>query len=476
MRTCLLTSLSQVTWQDEETDPDNPKNWKMRRKAKATFGMSLFVFISLFAVSLVAPTLPAISAELDIENPATQEMVLSVFLLGFAVGPLVASPLSETFGRMRVIQSWNLLYTIFNGVCGSSRTKEAIIALRLVSGLFASATLGIGGGTISDMFRPKDRGRGIAIYSWCSVAGPLFGVILGGFIAKYTTWRWAFFATSILSGCIQLVGLWMLEETYPSLLLRRRKWKLVNETGNTAYHTHYDHLDNVTVQVLSRNLIRPFKMLATQPIIQVMALYNAFLYGNTYIFYADFVSLWTDRYYQTVQIAGLNYISIAISSALATAIYTMTIDSIYRALSTRNGGVGKPEFRIPVMVPGTLLLGAGLFWYGWSAEAVLHWVMPNIGCALFVAGATVCTSSVNAYVVDTYSQYSASAIAAISILRCLAGFSFPIFAPYMYNRLGYGWAATVLGFIALGIGIPAVGLLWYFGAWLRGRSLYSSRN
>ncbi|KAF6817835.1 MFS multidrug transporter (polyamine transporter 3) [Colletotrichum sojae] len=182
-----LTSLSQVTWQDEETDPGNPKNWKMRRKAKATFGMPLFVFISLFAVSLVAPILPAIAAELDIENPATQEMVLSVFLLGFAIGPLIASLLSETFGRMRVIQSWNLLYTVFNAVCGVSRTKEAIIGLRFVSGLFASATLGIGGGTISDMFRPKDRGKGIAIYSWCSVAGPLFGVILGGFIAKYTT-------------------------------------------------------------------------------------------------------------------------------------------------------------------------------------------------------------------------------------------------------------------------------------------------
>ncbi|GKT94461.1 MFS multidrug transporter [Colletotrichum tofieldiae] len=175
-----------------------------------------------------------------------------------------------------------------------------------------------------------------------------------------------------------------------------------------------------------------------------MALYNAFLYGNTYIFYADFVSLWTDRYNQSVQIAGLNYISIAISSGLATAIYTVTIDRIYRAMSKRNGGQGKPEFRIPVMVPGTLLLGVGLFWYGWSAKAILHWIMPNIGCALFVAGATVCTSSVNAYIVDTYGQ------------------------------LGYGWAATVLGLIALGIGLPAVGLLWQFGSYLRQKSSYSN--
>ncbi|KAM5343514.1 hypothetical protein ACJ41O_012051 [Fusarium nematophilum] len=429
---------------DEATDPGNPKNWVMARKARALFGMSLFVFVSLFAVSLVAPTLPAISSELHIEQPAMQEMVLSIFLLGFAIGPLIASPLSETFGRMRVIQSWNLLYTIFNATCGASQSKEAVIVLRFISGVFASATLGIGGGTISDLFRPKERGKGIAIYSWCSIAGPLFGVILGGFIAKYTTWRWAFFSTPILSACIQLIGFYLLEETYPPLLLRRRKWTIISETGDTRYHTHYDHLDHVTIRVLSKNLVRPFKLLATQPIVQVMALYNAFLYGNTYIFYADFVSLWTDRYRQSVQIAGLNYVSIAISSDLATVIYTMTIDGIYRAMSNRNGGKGRPEFRIPVMAPGTLLLGVGLFWYGWSAEAVVHWIMPNIGCGLFVAGATVCTSSVNAYIVDTY------------------------------DRLGYGWAATVLGLIALGIGLPAVVLLWKFGLYLRQRSPYSS--
>ena len=267
------------------------------------------------------------------------------------------------------------------------------------------------------------------------MAGPLFGVILGGFIAKYTTWRWAFFSTSILSACIQLIGLYMLEETYPPLLLRRRKWTIIKETGDTRYYTHYDYLDHVTVRVLSQNLVRPLKLLATQPIVQVMALYNAFLYGNTYIFFADFVNLFTDRYYQSVQIAGLNYVSIATSSGLATVIYSMTIDRIYRALSNRNGGQGKPEFQIPVMVTGTLLLGIGLFWYGWSAQAILYWIMPNIGCGLFVAGATICTSSVNAYIVDTYGQYSASAIAAISILRCLAGFTFPMFAPYMLVSL-----------------------------------------
>lgn len=105
--------------------------------------MSLFVFVSVCAVSLVAPTLPAISSELHIGEPAVEEMVLSIFLLGFACGPLVASPLSETYGRVRVIQAWNLTYTIFNAVCGAAQSKEALIVLRFLSGVFASATLGV---------------------------------------------------------------------------------------------------------------------------------------------------------------------------------------------------------------------------------------------------------------------------------------------------------------------------------------------
>jgi len=197
------------------------------------------------------------------------------------------------------------------------------------------------------------------------------------------------------------------------------------------YYTNFDHLENVDVRILSQNLIRPLKLLSTQPIVQCMALYNAFIYGNTYIFYADFVTVYTERYRQSVQIAGLHYVSIAVASTIATYLYAISLDRIYKHMSHRNGRTGRPEFRIPIMVPGTILLVVGLFWYGWSADTIQHWIMPDIGCSFFIAGATVCTSSVNAYVVDTYGQFSASAIAAISILRCLAAFTFPLFAPYL---------------------------------------------
>ncbi|KAJ5532799.1 polyamine transporter 3 [Penicillium frequentans] len=464
-----------VTW-DGEGDPENPKDWTSMRKWKAIFAMSSFVFMSPLSSTIVAPALPAIASDLNIIQPAVEQMVLSIFLLGFACGPLVASPLSEIYGRVRVVQTWNLMYIAFNAACGGARTKGSIIILRFVAGLCGSATLGIGGGTLSDLFRAKDRGKAVAIYSWSPILAPLVGAVIGGFISQNKTWQWKFYASSLLSVVIQLSGLIFIEETYPPLLLRRKKARQATTTGANNLYTEYDYLDESRIKVLSTNLFRPFKLLATQPIIQILALYNAYLYGNIYILYADYIDLWTDIYGESIEIAGLNYISIAIGSAIAAECCTLINDRIYRTLSKRNGGKGAPEFRIPIMLPATLFLSAGMFWYGWTAEKEMHWIMPNIGTSIFVTGALACTISVNAYVIDTYGRYSASALAAVSTIRCIAGFTFPMFAPYMYSSLGYGWAGSILGFIALGVGLPAAVLLGMCGKFLRSKSPYASKS
>ncbi|KAJ6007549.1 MFS general substrate transporter [Penicillium herquei] len=417
-------------------DPENPKNWTSMSKWKAIFAMSSF---SPLSSTIGAPALPAIASDLNITHPAVEQMVLSIFLLGFACGPLVASPLSEIYGRVRVVQTWNLTYIAFNAACGAARTKESLIALLFLAGLCGSATLGIGGGTLSDLFRAQDRGKAVAIYSWSPILAPLVGAVLGGFISQNTTWRWTFYASSLLSIVIQLTGLIFLEETYPLLLLRRKKARKAKATGVHNLYTEYDYLDEGRVQVLSTNLFRPFKLLKAQPIIQILALYNVYLYGNIYILYADYINLWT--------VAGLKRCDR----------YRICH---YRKLLNQNGGIGVPEFRAPIMLPATLFLSAGLFWYGWTAEEKMHWIMPNIGTSIFIAGALARKISLNAYIINTYGRYSASGLAAVSTMR--------------HSSLGYGWAGSTLGLIAIIIGLPAAVLLGMYGKFLRSKSPYAS--
>ena len=280
------------------------------------------------------------------------------------------------------------------------------------------------------MFDSHERGKAMAVYSLAPLIGPVLGPIIGGFLTQHVSWRWVFYLTSILDAFVQIWAVFFLEESYTPVLLRRKKDRMVR-AGVTNVYTEHDFPEGSIMQVVRLNMIRPFKMLATQIVIQVVAVYQGYLYGNIYILYSYFPTLWTGRYGQPVDIASLNYLSIGLGTVFAAEVTTHINDRIYRFLTNRNHNEGRPEFRIPITIPATLLLAIGIFWYGWSAEKQLHWIMPNIGVFIFTAGAYVCTLSNNTYIVDTYGQYSASGLAAISMLRCLAGFAFPMFAPYM---------------------------------------------
>ncbi|KAF3021011.1 hypothetical protein E8E14_010968 [Neopestalotiopsis sp. 37M] len=459
-----------VTW-DGPDDPENPKNWATRRKWLAVISISGFVLMSPLPTTIVAPALDTIAEELHITVTALKPMVLSIFLLGYAIGPMFISPLSEIWGRTLVLQTFNLVFLVFNTACGFAQTTEQILAFRFFAGLFGSCTVGIGAGTLGDLFSASERGKAMAIYSVFPLLGQVLGPIAGGFLSAHISWRWAFYVTSIIDGCVQIFGLLFLDESYAPVLLRSKRDRLT-KAGATALYTEHDFVDDSALSMMRTTMIRPIKLLTTQPIVQVMALYQGYIYGNIYILYASIAVLWTTRYDERLDIASLHYLALGLGTAFAAEVATHINDRIFRILTKRNNGKGLPEFRIPIMIPATVVLAMGLFWYGWSAEARLFWLMPDIGVALFAAAAYICTVSNNIYVVDTYGRYSASGLAATSMFRCLAGFVFPLFSPYAYERLGYGWASSILGIIALCIGLTGVIFLWKYGHALRAKSPY----
>lgn len=334
----------------------------------------------------------------------------------------------------------------------------------------------MGGGVLSDCFRPEERGKSIAIYSLAPLLGPALGPIAGGFIAENTTWRWVFYATSIADALIQLAGLFFLRETYGPRILRDRARQLRKDTNDESYQTEAELQKKTLPEVLRSSLIRPFRLLLTQPIVQVLALYMAYVYGIMYLVLSTFPSLWTspEYYNESTGIGGLNYISLGLGFWLGSQICAPLNDRIYRRLKARNNNVGRPEFRVPLLAIAAFLLPAGLFIYGWTAQYHCHWIAPNIGAVLFGSGTIISFQCMQTYMVDTYTRFAASALAAGAFLRSLAGFGFPLFAPYMYDALHYGWGNSVLAFVSIAIGVPAPIFLWKYGAKLRGKSTYAA--
>ena len=148
-----------------------------------------------------------------------------------AVGPLFLGPLSEVYGRNRVLQLANLFFlgacarrntphavpdspaAVWNLACGFAKTKPQLIAFRFLAGLGGSAPLSVGGGVLSDMWNAEKRGKAVAIYSLAPLLGPSIGPVAGGFIAEKSTWRWVFWSTTIADAFVQLGGLFWLQES-----------------------------------------------------------------------------------------------------------------------------------------------------------------------------------------------------------------------------------------------------------------------
>ena len=338
-----------------------------------------------------------------------------------------------------------------------------------------SAATAIGGGVLGDVWRPEERGLSVSIYTLITLLSPTIGPLLGGFITQYSSWRWAFWAISILDGCIQLIATLFFRQTFAPVLLGRKAEKLRKETGNRKLRTKWERSDRTFTKIAQAGMARPFILLATQPILQCLALYIAYIFGLVYFALTTYSALWTEHYHESISISGLNYLALASGYIIGTQTCTRLLDKVYKHLKeTRGKGIGQPEYRLPLLLPGALLLPIGLVWYGWSAQKHLHWVMPDIGAAIFAVGIKYGLQCTQLYALDVYSTYAASASAGSMFLRSLAGLAFPLFAPYLYQRLGLGWGNSLLALIALVIGLPVPFLLWLYGPSLRKRSAYAA--
>ncbi|KAF9773879.1 hypothetical protein IL306_008208 [Fusarium sp. DS 682] len=329
---------------------------------------------------------------------------VAVISAAYAIGPLFWGPISELQGRVIVLQVSNLWFFCFNLGCALAQNKGSMIALRFLAGIGGSAPLAVGGGVLSDMFQPEERGRAISVYSVAPLLGPALGPIGGGWIAERTTWRWVFYSTTIACGFIQLGAFRFLKETYAPVILRRKKQRLIKETGNRELYTAHDRLDKTYADTLRIALTRPFRLLFTQPILVFLAAYMTYLYGSMYLVLTTFPALFLKVYHETPGIQGLNYISLALGFFVGTQVCARSQDRIYKALKRRcckEGQPGRPEFRVPMMVPGAILVPTGLLVYAWTSEYATHWIFPNIGAFIYATGVIMGYQCIQGYLVDS---------------------------------------------------------------------------
>ncbi|KAI1379252.1 MFS general substrate transporter [Hypoxylon crocopeplum] len=462
----LLTSL-QVTW-DGPDDSTNPFNWPLWLKWAVTLLTSLGGMVTMMSSTMIAPALPQLSEDLSIDD-ATAQMTLSIFVLSYAVGPMVLAPMTEVFGRKPVWLLSGCFYILWNTVCGFAKNNQLLIASRFFAGLGGSVQYTIENPVLADCWRLEQRGYSFAISTFLPLFGPAIGPILGGVLTGTIGWRWIFWVLSIFDALLMLSAFIIFPETFAGVILGRKAKRLRKETGRQEYYTEYEREGKSLTRILIVSLGRPCRLLATQPLIQLMSIYLAYNYGILYIVQSTFATLWIERYNQSVSVSGLHYIAIAVGCIIAAQGGARVTDRVWKHLKERAGGETQPEYRVPLMFPGAAIIPIGLFWYGWAAQAQAFWILPDIGIAIFSCGIIIGTQAMQAYVMDSFPKHVASASAASQLLRNITAFTFPLFAPKMYDSLGYGWGNSLLAFVSIALGVPGPIILWKYGAKLRAK-------
>lgn len=263
-----------------------------------------------------------------------------------------------------------------------------------------------------------------------------------------------------------------LEETYPPIILVSKAAELRRRTKNWGIHAKQEEIEIDFRELVTKNFSRPARLLFTEPLIALVSIHLAFVYGLLYLSLTAYPLVFQGVYGMSPGIGGLTYFGMITGMLLAGVFITLTQPSYNRKLLANNG-VPVPEWRLPPAIIGSVAFGCGLLWFGWSGyRSDVHWIVPTLSGLLTGFGLlSIFVQSLN-YLVDSYLMFAASAIAANTFLRSLAGAGFPLFATYMYKGMGINWAGTLLGLVALCL-VPIPVAFYFYGHKLRQRSAYA---
>ncbi|KAF8155816.1 multidrug resistance protein 4 [Crassisporium funariophilum] len=454
---------------DWENDPENARNWPLSQRWVAMCIVSFYTLLPPLASSMMAPGLPEVARVFDISNPTIVALTLSIFLVSFALGPLILAPLSEMYGRTWVLHIGNIFTLGFSLGCAYSPTTGSLIAFRFLSGFSGSAPIAIGGGSVSDLFSERERASAMALYSIGPLLGPAIGPVAGGFITQKLGLKWVFIIIAMICGIASLVGIPFLKETYAPVIRLRRAAKSADPEAAAKAHPALVETHGNKLRILWVNLTRPLVMLSQSLICFMLSLYMAFMYGIYYLMFSTFPGIFSEKYGFGPGVGGLAYLGLGVGFILATLVGAKFGATIYNNLAEKNGGKGKPEMRIPALIIGSLFAPIGLLWYGWSAQAGIHWIMPIIGSGIYGFAMMTTYLPISLYLVDAFT-YAASATAAASVFRSMLGFAFPLFGQQMFAKLGVGGGNTLLAGLAIVLGIPFPIWIYYRGEAIREKS------
>ncbi|KAF7368719.1 MFS general substrate transporter [Mycena venus] len=435
--TSVLLDPEEIDWEGPN-DQANPQNWTDLRKWTITFIIVIMAVNVTFASSAPTSATPFIAADFAISTEVAN-LVTSVFLLGYVLGPLFWGPGSELVGRRPVFIFAMSMYTILHLGQALARNIETMLITRFLSGFFAVAPLVNCGGLIADIWNVEKRGTAVSLFAASVFLGPVMGPVVSGYILQSgLVWRSIFWVMMIFAGTCTVIMIFTLPETYaPIILLKKVKaLRKADPAGHKQLFAAHEKQDWSVRGVLSRTFFRPFQMLASEPILVLITIYLSLVYGVLYGLFEAIPIIFIEKRGFTIAQDGLVFIGVGIGTTIGAAL-SIYLSRHYPQLIKTWRGFPPPEERLlGAMVGGCAFVVVGIFWLGWTGQyPSVPWYVPALSTIML--GTSICMIFISCwgYMVDTYLMYSASAFAANTFCRSLVAASFPLFTVQFFTNV-----------------------------------------
>ncbi|KAK9619174.1 hypothetical protein V6Z98_007051 [Aspergillus fumigatus] len=449
-------------------DPDLPLNWSFSRKIWVTSMVAILNLIGTIASSIFGTGIKEFMQEFNVSNEIAVQGA-TLFLAGYIFGFLIFGPLSERFGR-----KWPMLIgitasSLFDLMPALGTNVATVLIGRFFGGLFGVAPVTIFGGVLSDCWPLAQRGIAMALAVSLVFSGPTWGPVCGGFIMGSPSlgWRWTMWVVVIIGLGFTLLCVFLYPETYPPVILRAKVQALRRKNGNLNIRTALDKGGLSIQNIMSVYLVRPFWLLATQPILALLTLYQSFVYGVMFLFYQMYPVAFGDDRNWTTSLKYLPLLAI-ITGTFVGALGIVHHNHLYFRHHCHNpDGTYIPESRLPPMIVGCVMVPAGMFWFAWTASPDnVSWASPI--CASFMTGCGMYLLFIQGwnYIIDCYTSMANSAMGINGSMRSVFGAVFPLFANQMVGALGVAKTTTVLAAVSVML-VPVPVCFWYWGSRIR---------
>lgn len=465
-----------VDWNGPD-DPDIPLNWDVGKKTVVILEVMLLTCVTYMGASIYIPGQEEIQEEFRVGH-VVGTLNMSMYVLGYGLGPMIFSPLSEvsTIGRQQIYMITFIIFMVIQAGAATVQNIGGLVVIRFFSGVFCSPALATGAASMGDIVGPEKISKYVGLWAVGCLAAPVIAPLLGACMVIAKGWRYIFWLLMWICAVTFIILAFFFPETSHENILYRRAIMLRKITGDNRYHTRQERLDaNIKPkQFLLDTFYRPFKIIAVEYSVLAFDIYTALAYGAFYLFFEAFPIVFGEMYHFSLIEQGLAYMGFCVGCVVA---YTVLFVFITRVIDPR---IKEDNFRPEtfLILPMWVCWGMpfSLFFFGWTAG--VHWILPIIAQIFFVLNVFNLFQCSFSYLAVCFPKYYASVMAGNGLFRAVFACAFPLFGRAMYKNLGttkypVAWGSSLIGFF--GVGLAAIPFIMYKnGSKLRGRSRYAA--